>query len=1129
MMTSADKAAKAKEILNCNNISEEDMTIAVGLAQEAAAEGDPEGLYVLGQLYHRGEGVEPDYDKAFEHFQKALEAGCEKAKSFLAIYYVVGNVVERNLPLAEQYLRDQMEKNDAVAYIIMGDFVFQGAFADIEWSSFTDYFQKAVEAGEPFGMIKLAEKYNILCEPDLAEHWYGKAEEAGVQGVEMSRQQFTEENYADCRRTAVNIYIQNGMYDRAVALVNRDAATGDMLALYLQAECCAQGLGEEEYGRDVQKALQIYERLAAEGESHANYLLGALYYMVEEIKDNQKALEYTLRAAEADHPDAQCVLSKYYVEGVAGDKDVTKAAEWIEKAAAQGQAEALFILAANCLQDEEIDATSEYALDYQRDEKRGIELLQQAAQTGSANALFCLYKCYHQGKYLEQNDDLAFLMLSQSAQIEITPEKAWLIGDAYRDGNGVGQDYKQAVASYEWAAANGNIPAMGNLGLMYQEGKGVEKDQEKADALLGRYGELVRWQIGGVMPLDIAQDRAAQGDGEAMCQLGNRHLEGDGVDQDMKKAAEWWQKAHEAGDVGGTHNMGYYYLHEGEAEKGVNYLIQSSAAGYALSYHVLGGYYLSNAEEEGNIQKGMINMTTAAELGYAPSQWNLVSIYHDGKIVPKDYDKSRYWLDKCLESNYPQAHYAKGQCLFYGDMYEQDFTQALEHLRTAVERGVHEADALYIQLRWNGHGVEADREEVVKVFTTLAERNDAIAMWQLYMFYIDESFENHDTAKAIEYLKQSASQGYIDALAQLAWHYYWGENVEKDVRLAIELYTSAAEAGNLGSVMALARCYIVGEEDLVVPDYDKAIELLKPHLESGLGEVDFLMAYAVRGKCDMKNAYSWEQAVQAFEYMKKAAEEGYVDAMYQLAQYYMDGYGVYKEDVKNEKQWLEKYVVNGGTLTDEENPALCSDENWEDYSVNRLYNSIKTIVETNTERIENPLEMVNAEDYLNAENILLNAAQLGEANAVFKLGILGLNELKTAPEKAKKYISAACKGGVPDFAYRAGMEWLEEGLDNEVAFDSALEYFDMGRDCGSVDCYLQICLLSTDERLESLDGYDKALKSGKEGLQLIANIEGEDYEEQRQQARQRLAELEQRHKSKWSKIKSGLGSLFGRD
>lgn len=206
-----------------------------------------------------------------------------------------------------------------------------------------------------------------------------------------------------------------------------------------------------------------------------------------------------------------------------------------------------------------------------------------------------------------------------------------------------------------------------------------------------------------------------------------------------------------------------------------------------------------------------------------------------------------------------------------------------------------------------------------------------------------------------------------------------------------------------------------------------------------------------------------------------------------------------------------------------------ANEEWANYSGSRLANSVKTIVEANIERIENPLVMTDAEGNFNVENIMLNAAQLGEAHALFYLGLWGLNELKTDPEKAKVYISEACKGRMPKFAYRAGMEWLKEGLDNEAAVENAVDYFVMGTEQGSVDCFLQMGLLCTDKRLESEERYDEALKYGKEVLQIVANVEGEDYEEQRQQARQRLAELEQRPKSAWGKIKGGLGSLFGKD
>lgn len=1128
MMTSADKAEKAREILN-SKPSEEDITIAVGLAQEAAADGDPDGLYLMARLYHEGDGVELDHEKAFDFSQRALAAGNEKVKTLLAIYYIVGNVVERNLPLAEQYLRDGMEKNDGFAYFVMGDFVFQNAFPDIEWTTFPDYFVKSYDAGETVALIRLAEKYNNLCEPEQAEYWYGKAEEAGVQGVVESRAQFTEDNYPERRQNAVNIYIQNGMYDKAFALAHRDAAMGDTIALFLLAGFYTQGLGEEAYGRDVQKALQIYERLAAEGESHANYALGFMYCTVEEIKDNQKALEYTQRAAEADHLGAQCALGKLYVKGEIVDKDMTKAAEWIEKAAAQGEAEALFVLAASCLQDPEIDAVSEYALDYDRDEKRGFELLQQAAEAGSADALFCLYWCYRKGKYMVQDYELAFFTLCRSNQIKLTPNKVRLMGDAYRDGEGVAQDYKEAVACYEWAMGNDDITAIANLSQMYQEGKGVEKDQRKANALMSHLLEIVRWQNDGVMPLAVVQDKAAQGDPIAMYQLGNRYHEGDGVEQDMKKAVEWWQKAHEAGNIGGTHNLGCYYLQEGEEEKGIRYLTQSGATGYSQSYHALGEYYLWHVKEEDNIQKGISNLTTAAEQGYAPSQWDLAGIYHDGQFVPKDYDKARYWLDKCLASDYPAAHYCMGMSLVNGDMYEQDYAKALEHLRTAVAYGVHDADAPYISLRWNGNGVEADREEVVKVFTTLADSNDAIALWQLYMLYIDESYENHDTAKAIDYLKLSASQGYTDALAQLAWHYYWGEGVEKDVRLAINLYTSAAEAGSLGAAVKLARSYITGEEGVVESDYDKAIDLLQPHLESGLGEVYYLMAYAVRGKCDMKNAYSWEQAEQSFQYMQKAAKAGYVDAMHDLAYYLMEGYGVFSYDTKETKEWLHKYIDNGGKVTDEEKEALQSDEEWDEYARNEWYKCLILMVDANIERIENPLKMFTDENNINVENICLNAAQLGECNALVALGVWGMDILKEDTKKAKVFISAACQGGFPYYSYHAGKQWLEEGLDDKEAVEHAADYFMMGINVGSVDCCLEMGLLLTDSHFEKHWGAGKRINAGKQYLQAVANVEGDDFEEQRQQACVRLTELDQLPQSAWNKIKKGLSSIFGND
>jgi hypothetical protein len=52
----------------------------------------------------------------------------------------------------------------------------------------------------------------------------------------------------------------------------------------------------------------------------------------------------------------------------------------------------------------------------------------------------------------------------------------------YYNGNGVIQDYKQAVAWYQKAADQGNAGAQYNLGFMYKNGYGVNKDSKQAVA-----------------------------------------------------------------------------------------------------------------------------------------------------------------------------------------------------------------------------------------------------------------------------------------------------------------------------------------------------------------------------------------------------------------------------------------------------------------------------------------------------------------------------------------------------------------------------------------------------------------------------------------------------------------------
>ena len=62
--------------------------------------------------------------------------------------------------------------------------------------------------------------------------------------------------------------------------------------------------------------------------------------------------------------------------------------------------------------------------------------------------------------------------LAEDGDAEVQSE----LGEMYSEGNGVPQNYKEAVKWYTKAAEQGNAPPQAMLGVMYDNGYGVPKD-----------------------------------------------------------------------------------------------------------------------------------------------------------------------------------------------------------------------------------------------------------------------------------------------------------------------------------------------------------------------------------------------------------------------------------------------------------------------------------------------------------------------------------------------------------------------------------------------------------------------------------------------------------------------------
>jgi TPR repeat protein len=107
------------------------------------------------------------------------------------------------------------------------------------------------------------------------------------------------------------------------------------------------------------------------------------------------------------------------------------------------------------------------------------------------------------------------------------PEKQFILGNVYFNGEGVPQDYAEASRWYRLAADQGLAESQHMLGVMYDRGEGMPQDFSKA----------VKW----------FREAADQGFAPAQYDLGSQYATGEGVPQNFSEAYVWFSLAASAG------------------------------------------------------------------------------------------------------------------------------------------------------------------------------------------------------------------------------------------------------------------------------------------------------------------------------------------------------------------------------------------------------------------------------------------------------------------------------------------------------------------------------------------------------------------------------------------------------
>lgn len=213
-------------------------------------------------------------------------------------------------------------------------------------------------------------------------------------------------------------------------------------------------------------------------------------------------------------------------------------------------------------------------------------------------------------------------------------EAANALGNMYAFGQGVGQDFAEAIRLYQIAADGGTPVANFNLGLMYETGRGVAPDA----------GAAFRFYF----------KAAEKGVAAAQFNVGNMYANGIGVPKDDFEALLWFRQAADQGLAEAQYNLALAYEHG----RGVR-LDEATARRWYRPAVAQGNlraqYNLALMLEEGRggdpgPEEALTLYRAAASQGFAAAQNNLGLMLAAGRVGTPNLVEAYKWLSLAVEN-----------------------------------------------------------------------------------------------------------------------------------------------------------------------------------------------------------------------------------------------------------------------------------------------------------------------------------------------------------------------------------------------------------------------------------------------------------------------------------------------
>ncbi len=384
-------------------------------------------------------------------------------------------------------------------------------------------------------------------------------------------------------------------YKKAVKEYEKLAKTGDDRAQYSLGICYLDGLGTQPdalKGRSLLTqsaqqgnmnaalalaqrfgggdAVEMYRTAASLGSKEASSWLWKHYI---ENKDYNNAIPYLRELTALNDEEACSAFGDLYFGGLGVDTDYVLAKQYYTIAASLYDNAHSKERLADCKyfgfgeeQDKE-GATMDYlrlgdAISRDAAEKVALHYFLTKKDLESANPYFKLAGFqlsgrsdqgsifYQMGKYMYEKSlfEDAFSYLSKALQNGYSSINLYYaLGVLYSNGRGVERDYEKSADAFEKAYRLGDAKSAARLGRLYEQGRGRPKNLNKA--------------------LSLYQEASRKGVPEAYLYIGTLYSQNNGIGKDLQKSESNWIKAAELGNIEAVKNLVKLYRSQGSIEQ----------------------------------------------------------------------------------------------------------------------------------------------------------------------------------------------------------------------------------------------------------------------------------------------------------------------------------------------------------------------------------------------------------------------------------------------------------------------------------------------------------------------------------------------------------------------------------